>query len=108
MACHADQAAGGIKEGESRPQFAEHVGGCIHDADGLVEGVDDGVARDKDGFRALALPQEELLSRVKAAHVMMNDGLFFGEAGRGFLRMNIGCPRAQLRAALSNLKDVLK
>ena len=58
--------------------------------------------------RALGLPQEELLSRVKAAHVMMNDGLFFGEAGRGFLRMNIGCPRAQLRAALSNLKDVLK
>ena len=58
--------------------------------------------------RALGLSQEELLLRIQAAHVKVNDGLFFGEAGRGFIRLNIGCPRAQLRAALSNLKEVLK
>ena len=58
--------------------------------------------------RELGFSQEGLLSRIKAAHVMVNDGLFFGEAGRGFFRLNIGCPRTQLRAALRNLQDVLK
>ena len=41
------------------------------------------------------------------AHVKVNDGLFFGEGGRGFIRLNIGCPRAQLNAALERMKDVL-
>ena len=58
--------------------------------------------------RALGLSQEELLSRIEAAHVKVNDGLFFGEAGRGFVRLNIGCPRAQVREALSRLDTVFK
>ena len=37
----------------------------------------------------------------------VNDGLFFGEVGRGFIRLNIGCPRAQLEKALERLKTVL-
>ena len=58
--------------------------------------------------RALALSQEELLARIAAAHVKVNDGLFFGEAGRGFIRLNIGCPRAQLTEALERLREVLR
>ena len=57
--------------------------------------------------RALGLEQEELMRRVLEAHVKVNDGLFFGESGRGFIRLNIGCPRAQLEAALEHLKAVL-
>ncbi len=57
--------------------------------------------------RALGLPQEELLSRVAAAHVKVNDGLFFGELGRGFIRLNIGCPRAQLMEALRRIAGAL-
>ena len=57
--------------------------------------------------RALGLAQEELLERISAAHVKVNDGLFFGEMGRGFIRLNIGCPRSQLMAALEQLKTVL-
>lgn len=57
--------------------------------------------------RALGLSQEELLDRISAAHVKVNDGLFFGEMGRGFIRLNIGCPRSQLMAALEQLKTVL-
>lgn len=57
--------------------------------------------------RALALEQEELMRRILAAHVKVNDGLFFGEKGRGFVRLNIGCPRAQLMEALERLKTVL-
>ena len=57
--------------------------------------------------RALELEQEELMRRIFEAHVKVNDGLFFGESGRGFIRLNIGCPRAQLEAALAHLKTVL-
>ena len=57
--------------------------------------------------RALGLAQEELLSRIAGAHVKVNDGLFFGEQGRGFIRLNIGCPRSQIMAALERLKTVL-
>ena len=57
--------------------------------------------------RALGLSQQELLDRIAAAHVRVNDGLFFGEMGRGFIRLNIGCPRSQLMAALEQLKTVL-
>ena len=56
---------------------------------------------------ALGLSQEELLERIHAVHVKVNDGLFFGERGRGFIRLNVGCPRAQLMEALERLKDVL-
>ena len=57
--------------------------------------------------RALGLEQEELMRRLLNAHVKVNDGLFFGESGRGFIRLNIGCPRAQLETALAHLKTVL-
>ena len=57
--------------------------------------------------RALGLTQEELLDRIASVHVKVNDGLFFGEMGRGFIRLNIGCPRSQIMAALERLKTVL-
>ena len=57
--------------------------------------------------RALGLAQEELLSRIMAAHVKVNDGLFFGEQGRGFIRLNIGCPRAQMMRALERIAAAL-
>ena len=57
--------------------------------------------------RALGVAQQELLERIAAAHVRVNDGLFFGEMGRGFIRLNIGCPRSQLMKALEQMKTVL-
>ena len=56
---------------------------------------------------ALGLEQSELMERIAAAHVKVNDGQFFGEQGRGFIRLNIGCPRAQLERALAQLATVL-
>lgn len=57
--------------------------------------------------RALGLTQEELMDRLTSAHVKLNDGLFFGEMGRGFVRLNIACPRTQLESALARLKTAL-
>jgi len=57
--------------------------------------------------RALGMEQSELLDQIAAAHVKVNDGTFFGELGRGFVRLNIACPRAQLEKALEAMKTVL-
>ncbi len=57
--------------------------------------------------RAFGMEQNELLDALLAAHVKVNDGTFFGENGCGFVRLNIGCPRAQLERALEAMKSVL-
>lgn len=45
---------------------------------------------------------ERLLKRGK---IGLNDGLTFGEEGRGFRRMNIGCPRSVLEDGLQRIKS---
>lgn len=45
---------------------------------------------------------ERLLKRGK---IGLNDGLTFGEEGRGFRRMNIGCPRSVLEDGLRRIKS---
>ena len=58
-------------------------------------------------LRAYGYAQEELLERMYAAGVMFNDGKFFGDAGDGFLRVNIGCPRANIDEAIRRLAKAL-
>ena len=43
----------------------------------------------------------------KQAKVAMNDGVWFGKGGEGFVRMNFGCPRSMLIESLNRMKDVL-
>lgn len=55
--------------------------------------------------RELGLPQEKLVNFfLKEAKVAMNDGTMFGQEGAGFMRMNLGCPRATLEQALKQIK----
>lgn len=42
---------------------------------------------------------------LNQARVAMNDGLTFGKEGEGFMRMNVGCPRATLQLALERIKE---
>lgn len=44
---------------------------------------------------------------VKIGKVGLNDGLEFGEEGRGFRRMNIGCPRCVLEDGLERIKELV-
>ena len=54
---------------------------------------------------ALRLTQEELVRLfVDKSHLALNDGTMFGEPGRGFMRLNIGCPRSVLEQALKQLE----
>jgi cystathionine beta-lyase len=42
------------------------------------------------------------------ARVGLNDGVTFGQGGDGFVRLNFGCPRSVLTAALERMKECLR
>ena len=56
--------------------------------------------------RAMGLPQDRLMTffREKAG-VYLSDGASYGTGGEGFVRLNIGCPRSVLDAALENIMN---
>ena len=56
-------------------------------------------------FRAWNFPHKELVDLlVKKAKVGLNSGLDYGPEGEGFMRMNIGTPRANVQEALERIK----
>jgi cystathionine beta-lyase len=58
--------------------------------------------------RDLGLDEDELRKfMVRDAGLGLSDGLIFGSEGRGFQRMNIGCPKAVLMDALHRLKNAV-
>lgn len=40
-----------------------------------------------------------------SAHLALNSGAMFGDEGTGFMRINIGCPRATVEKAMRQLKE---
>lgn len=58
--------------------------------------------------RALGLKQPDLVDLfVNKAGLALNDGAMFGPGGEGFMRLNVGTPRAVLTEALMRLKQAL-
>lgn len=58
--------------------------------------------------RALRLSHDALVDLfVNKARLALNDGEMFGPGGNGFMRMNIGTPRALLEKALRQLSEAL-
>lgn len=58
--------------------------------------------------RKLGLSQEELVNLfVDKAHLALNDGTMFGKEGKGFMRLNVGCPHSVLQQALQQLKEAI-
>ncbi|MDR2805338.1 MAG: PatB family C-S lyase [Dysgonamonadaceae bacterium] len=45
---------------------------------------------------------------IHKAGLALNDGTLFGEEGAGFMRMNVGCPRAIVKQALEQLKRAIE
>ena len=41
------------------------------------------------------------------ARLALNDGALFGREGEGFMRLNVGAPRAVVREALERLRDAV-
>ena len=56
--------------------------------------------------RSLNLPQEQLLEQFRdKAGVYLSNGASYGQGGEGFVRLNVGCPRSVLMAALESIRN---
>ncbi len=58
--------------------------------------------------RAMNLEDEELEKQLHAAGVIPTMGYSFGKQGKGFIRLNLGCPSAILEQKIERLRTVLK
>lgn len=59
--------------------------------------------------RDLHLSNEELENlMIHKAGLWLDSGAVFGEAGKGFQRINVACPRSILEQALTKLKDAVR
>lgn len=57
----------------------------------------------------LNMSQEELTDFfVNEAHLGLNDGTMFGKEGKGYMRLNVGCPKSILSQALDNLHEAVQ
>lgn len=57
---------------------------------------------------ALELSREELVSLfVDKAGLALNEGETFGKEGKGFMRLNVGCPVSVLERAMKQLKEAI-
>jgi cystathionine beta-lyase len=45
---------------------------------------------------------------LKEAKVGLNNGVDFGRAGKGFVRLNFACPRATLEEGLTRMRQAVK
>jgi len=59
-------------------------------------------------FSAYGLTDEALNQKLIDAGVGLNRGTQFGKQGAGFMRINIGCPRSILQAALERIEKAFK
>ena len=60
-------------------------------------------------FNGLGLSREQLVDiLVRRARLALSEGSTFGQEGVGFMRMNIGVPRAVLDEGLDRLADAMK
>jgi len=59
-------------------------------------------------FSAFGLTDESLNDKLIEAGVGLNRGTQFGKQGRGFMRINIGCPRSVLQEALIRIQKAFQ
>lgn len=60
-------------------------------------------------FRGLGMNQADAIAMlVNRAHVALNDGLFFGEEGRGWFRMNLATQRDNVARGLENIRNAIR
>lgn len=59
-------------------------------------------------LRSMNLDSQELDELMKKSKIYLNDGAGFGEEAKGFVRINIACPKKALIESLNRLKEVLE
>ena len=59
--------------------------------------------------KSLGMSSKEISKKIlEQGDLRINDGQTYGEAGEGFIRINIACSRSLLREGLERLEKVLK
>lgn len=58
-------------------------------------------------LRCLGLSQKELMDKLSAAQVFVNDGASFGTGGEGHIRFNLACPTRSIEEAMDRLAKIL-
>lgn len=59
--------------------------------------------------RALGMDASQLETFMKEkARLLLDEGVIFGQAGAGFERFNVACPRPVLKQALDQLRDAIR
>jgi cysteine-S-conjugate beta-lyase len=56
-------------------------------------------------FSSYGFSDEELQKRMVGCGLGLSPGFLFGTGGKGFMRLNFGCPRSVLQAAMSKMKQ---
>ena len=60
-------------------------------------------------FSTLQLSQKEIVALcTDKAHLALNDGAIYGEEGKGYMRINLACPRSVVKQALIQLKEAIQ
>ena len=60
-------------------------------------------------MRALGMEQKAMMDfLVNRARIAVNDGMFFGEQGRGWIRVNLATQRANVVKAFENLREAIR
>ncbi len=60
-------------------------------------------------FNDLGLGSEELEKlMIEEAEVALNNGIWFGENGEGFMRLNFACPRSTLKEGLTRIRNAVE
>lgn len=57
-------------------------------------------------YRATNLDEKDVMNRLLDAGVALDPGTKYGEYGKGFLRINIACPKETLEQGISRIKAV--
>jgi cystathionine beta-lyase len=74
---------------------------------GIRMGVPEGTYLAWLDCRELKLPESPAEFFLREAQVALVDGAVFGPGGEGFVRLNFGCPRSQLKRALLLMEAAL-
>ena len=48
------------------------------------------------------------MSEIEKGGISVNPGFIYGEGGKGFLRINVGCPKRYVEEAVLRLKTALE
>jgi len=88
----------------NRDMLVDFVRNCLP---GVHMGIPQGTYLAWLDCREANLPENPYKFFLENAKVALNDGETFGNGGKGFVRLNFGCPRALLQEGLARLETAL-